>query len=354
MALGKQKNKTRKEIPPFPFREQEHKIVIAHRGASGYLPEHTLEAKAMAHNQRADYLEQDVVMTKDGRLIILHDHFLDRVTNVADKFPGRQRQDGRFYAIDFTLEEIKTLDFTEAFTIQDGKKTPIYPNRFPIWESSFKIHTLEEELEFINGLNKSTGNEAGIYVEIKAPWLHRREGKDITVKVLETLKKYGYFSKDHKAFLQIFDFNELKRIKTELMPKMGMDLKLIFLIARTEWKETYEQKSDGSWENYDYGWVFEENAMDKIAQYADGIGPDYHMLVDPSSKKGGIKLTPMTRNAKQRGLLVHPYTVRADDLPLYADSVWELYNILYFHAGADGVFTDFPDLAAEFLLHSSL
>lgn len=83
------------------------KVVIAHRGASGYLPEHTLPAKALAYAMKPDYIEQDVVMTKDDKLVVLHDHYLDRVTNVATVFPNRARKDGRFYAIDFTLAEIK-------------------------------------------------------------------------------------------------------------------------------------------------------------------------------------------------------------------------------------------------------
>ncbi|MCT7040174.1 glycerophosphodiester phosphodiesterase, partial [Salmonella enterica subsp. enterica serovar Pomona] len=98
------------------------KVVIAHRGASGYLPEHTLPAKAMAYAQGADYLEQDLVMTKDDHLVVLHDHYLDRVTDVADRFPNRARKDGRYYAIDFTLDEIKSLKFTEGFDIENGKK----------------------------------------------------------------------------------------------------------------------------------------------------------------------------------------------------------------------------------------
>lgn len=99
----------------------DNKIVIAHRGASGYLPEHTLPAKAMAYAQGADYLEQDLVMTKDDELIVLHDHYLDRVTDVAKRFPDRARKDGRYYAIDFTLAEIKSLKFTEGFEIENGK-----------------------------------------------------------------------------------------------------------------------------------------------------------------------------------------------------------------------------------------
>ncbi len=91
-------------------------LVIAHRGASGYLPEHTLEAKALAYGMKPDYIEQDVVMTKDDQLVVLHDHYLDRVTDVAERFPGRARADGRYYAIDFTLAEIKSLRVTEGST----------------------------------------------------------------------------------------------------------------------------------------------------------------------------------------------------------------------------------------------
>lgn len=143
------------------------KVVIAHRGASGYLPEHTLPAKAMAYAQGADFLEQDLVMTKDNELIVLHDHYLDSVTDVADRFPGRARKDGRFYAIDFTLPEIRSLKFTEAFEIKDGKKVQTYPNRFPMGKSSFHIHTFQEEIEFVQGLNKSTGKISAFTRKLK-------------------------------------------------------------------------------------------------------------------------------------------------------------------------------------------
>ena len=98
------------------------KIVIAHRGASGYLPEHTLAAKSMAYAMGANYIEQDVVMTRDDVLIVMHDITLDRTTDVAEKFPDRSRGDGRFYAIDFTLKEIRSLSATEGFRIKEGRK----------------------------------------------------------------------------------------------------------------------------------------------------------------------------------------------------------------------------------------
>ena len=90
-----------------------------------------------------------------------------------------------------------------------------------MWKSHFTIHTFEDEIEFIQGLEKSTGKKIGIYPEIKAPWLHHKEGKDIALETLKVLKKYGYDSKQDLVYLQTFDFNELKRIKTELLPKLA-------------------------------------------------------------------------------------------------------------------------------------
>ena len=129
------------------FAAHNGKIVIAHRGASGYLPEHTLESKALAFAQQADYLEQDLAMSKDGRLIVIHDHFLDGLTDVAKKFPNRKRTDGRYYVIDFTWAELQTLEMTENFTTKDGIQEAVYPNRFPLWKSDFKLHTFEDEIE---------------------------------------------------------------------------------------------------------------------------------------------------------------------------------------------------------------
>ena len=120
-------------------------IVIAHRGASGYLPEHTLPAKALAYGLGADFLEQDIVLTKDDVPVVLHDIYLDTVTDVARRFAGRQRADGRYYALDLTLAELKQLRVTERFNAKTGK--PVYPQRFPAEQSEFHLATLEEELK---------------------------------------------------------------------------------------------------------------------------------------------------------------------------------------------------------------
>lgn len=337
-------------MPIFSYAQT--KIVIAHRGASGYLPEHTLPAKAMAYAQGADFLEQDLVMTKDDQIIVLHDHYLDRVTDVDKKFPNRARKDGRYYAIDFSLAEIKSLNFTEGWTIENGIKKQDYPNRFPMEKSIFKIHTFAEEIEFIQGLNHSTDRNIGIYPEIKAPWFHQNEGKDISLAVLKVLKQYGYTSKDDLIYLQCFDPNELKRIKVELLPQLNINLKLVQLIAETSWQETFEKDNNGNLINYNYDWMFKPNAMQKIAEYADGIGPHYAMLVDESSTQNNIKLTSIVKEAHDNSLIVHPYTLRKDRLPKYVNSLDQLHNIIFNIANSDGVFTDFPDLTVNYLANT--
>ena len=325
-------------------------IVIAHRGASGYLPEHTLEAKSLAHEMGADYLEQDLVMTKDDRLVVLHDRYLDRVSDVAAVFPGRARKDGRFYAIDFTLAEMRTLRVTEGFEIDaEGKQVAVFPGRYPLWKGRFGVHTFAEELELIAGLNRTTGRTVGIYPEIKAPWFHRREGKDISVAALEVLARYGYTDRDHLAFLQCFDPNELRRIAGTLMPARKMRLKLVQLIAETAWGETMEKGGDGRWVNYDYGWMHQPGGMAKVAEYAQGVGPWKPMVVSNASTRKARVFTGLVGAAHAAGLKVHPYTFRADEgrVPAYARDFEDMVRIFVEEAGVDGVFSDFPDRALK-------
>jgi len=311
------------------------KIVIAHRGASGYLPEHTLAAKSMAYAMGATYIEQDVVMTRDDVLIVLHDITLDRTTDVSEKFPDRSRGDGRFYAIDFTLKEIRSLSATEGFRIQGGEKVQGYKNRFPMNTSSFGVPTLEEELELIQGLNRSTGKDVGIYPEIKQPEFHRDEGKDISSEVVKLLKKFGYTTKDHKVFLQTFSFEELKTIRNEILPEVGIDINLIQLIGS-------ESR---------YPWMFERDGMEKLTSFADGIGPSKGLVISSESTTSNLVITPLVSRAHAAGLKVHPYTYRMDpgQLPSYANDFQELLRQHYFDADVDGIFTDFPDKAVEFL-----
>jgi glycerophosphoryl diester phosphodiesterase len=172
-------------LTPEPLKEF---IVIAHRGASGYLPEHTLEGAALAHAMGVDYIEQDVVLTRDDALIVLHDLYLDAVTDVTERFPGRRRDDGRHYVIDFSLAEIRSLRVHER-TGPDG--APAFPGRVTDDQRSFRVPTLDEEIQLIQGLNRTTGRDVGLYVEPKAPAWHRAEGKDLVLAVLHLLARHG-------------------------------------------------------------------------------------------------------------------------------------------------------------------
>ena len=293
--------------------------VVAHRGASGYLPEHTLASKVMAHAMQADYIEQDVVLSKDDVPIVIHDILLDDVTNVLEKFPNRKREDGRYYVIDFTFKEIKTLAVTERFDSETGLQ--IYPNRFPKGTSSFRLHSLQDEIELIQGLNKSTGKNIGIYPEIKKPEFHHENGKDISKIVLNILSDYGYKTKNDKCIVQSFDAVELERIRKELKSQL-------FLVQLMEFSE-------------------QKNLLEFYASYADGIGPWYKHLIS-SKTADGFSFTPLIKEAHKLDLVVHPYTFREDQLDEF-DSFEQMIDVIIHQAGADGGFTDFPDRMREIL-----
>ena len=304
-------------------------IIIAHRGASAYLPENTLAAKALAYGMNPNFLEQDVVLTRDDQVIVLHDIHLDTVTNVEDVFPNRVRQDGRFYAIDFSLAEIKSLRVTERMTLKT--KTAVYPKRFPVFYSNFQIPTLIEEIELLIGLNKSTGKSIGLYTEIKSPAWHRKEGKDISRIVLKVLKNKGFETKFDNIYVQCFDPQEMKRIRFDL----GSQLKLIQLIGENEWNEA----------ETDYKFLQTPEGLKEIATYADGIAPWIPQVLQKQEGAMAYGISSLIRNAHTEGLSVHVYTLRADDLPSYVSSFQELVRAILLEANADGIFTDFPDSA---------
>lgn len=297
-------------------------LVIAHRGASGYLPEHTLECKAYAHALGADYLEQDVVLTGDGVPIVLHDIFLERVTDVAGMFPGRQRPDGRHYAIDFTLEEIRRLTVTER---RDRAGRQRWPARFSAPGMRFRIPTLAEELSFILGLNRSSGRAAGIYPEVKEPAWHHANGLDSSRAVLEVLGAAGFSRRDDNAFLQCFDRDELRRVRGEL----GCELRLVQLLDDEDWLA-----DPGSGDE-----------LDRIAEFADGIGVSLRWLFAPLHGDGPRASSGLVEAAHHRDLFVHAYTYREDELPRGLRGSAEAHRLLYEVAGVDGLFSDHPDVS---------
>ncbi len=169
---------------------------------------------------------------------------------------------------------------------------------------------------------------------------------------MNVLKQYGYDSKEDKVYLQCFDANELKRIHDELLPSMKMDLNLVQLMAYTDWNETMTYQGEQA-TPYSYDWMFEPDGMKKVAQYADGIGPWKPMLVDDKSTKDNIIIKPLMGEAKAAGLVVHPYTFRADKgrIAPYAENFDGMLDVFYNQVKVDGLFTDFPDKAVSFLNH---
>lgn len=300
-------------------------LLIAHRGASGYLPEHTLAAKALAYGLGADFLEQDVIATRDDQLVVLHDVHIDRVSDVVERFPDRARADGRWYARDFDLAELRSLRLFERMTAD--RAATVFPQRFPHRAGTFQIVTLAEEVEFVHGLNRATGRNVGIYPEIKRPAWHQQEGVDLSALVLQELGKAGYRQRSDPVYLQCFDARETRRLREEL----GCELRLVQLIGDNSWQEAAT----------DYESLKSPSGLARVAEYADAIGPWLEQLY---SVRGGQPMTSgFAEEAHRHGLAVHPYTFRADALPEGFDDFG--YMVRWFvdtlHIG--GLFTDFPD-----------
>jgi len=317
---------------------QSQKVVIAHRGASGYLPEHTFASKVMAYAMGTSYLEQDVVLTKDDQAIVLHDIYLDAVTDIVQCFPNRDREDGLHYAIDFTLKEIRSLKVHERIDLRTKKA--FYPKRFPSDHAIFRIHTLAEEIELIQGLNHRMGSEVGVYVEIKDPQWHQKEGKDITKIVLGILNQYGYQTGENRIVLQCFDVATLKRLKFDLKTRIP----LVQMLGENHW-----------WPNslVDYNYFRTPKGLEEIATYAIGIGPWIRHIYLGKDKHQKLLFTSLVRNAHSKGLIIHPYIFNKDQIPKGFKDFNELLNVFFFQLGVDGVFTDFPDLVTQFLKNSN-
>ena len=308
------------------------KIVIAHRGASGYLPEHTAEAKVLAHSFNVDYIEQDVVLSKDDIPIILHDIYLDDVSDVATKFPELKRQDGHFYVVDFTLSQLKSLNLFERFS--PITKKAIYPNRFPTQYGDFKISSLKEEIELIRGLNKSRNLNIGLYTELKRVDFHKSQGKDITKIVIQMLESYGYKGKEDNFYIQCFDFDELKRIRTHFKSQA----KLILLL-----EEPHINTSTQDATNTNYTYLMSPQGLTEASQYINGIGPHYSLTY--LKQNSHLIATPLVDLAHQLNLNIHIYTARKEDLPPQFNTLEDFLKFLYFDIKVDGVFCDFPDIA---------
>ncbi len=300
-------------------------LVIAHRGASGYLPEHTLVSMALAHGLGADYIEQDVVLSNDGVPMVLHDVHLDNTTNVGQIFPDRARADGRYYAIDFTLAELKKLTVFERRN-DNGKR--VFKERFPSDHLALRIPTLAEAIVLIKGLNKSRASQVGFYIELKSPRFHHESGWDIAKTVLKVLETHQLNTSTARVFLQCFDAATLRHLNHDL----HTPLPLIQLIGDNSW---------GEGESNDYDSMRSDAGLAAIAEYADGIGPWIPQLFDERYPNLG-------KRAHEHALLVHPYTLRADQFEPFVSFDEQHYKV-FVENRSDGAFTDFPDLTRQFI-----
>jgi glycerophosphoryl diester phosphodiesterase len=334
-------------------------LVIGHRGASGYRPEHTLESYLLAIQQGANYIEPDLVMTKDGHLIARHEPMLGGTTDVASKFGGERKStrmvDGvsttDYFASDFTLAEIKTLRAKQSNAGRDQS-----------FNGQFEIPTLDEVITLAKTQSALLGRPVGIYPEVKHSTFHDGifGARAFENKLVEQLHAAYGNSSTAPVFIQSFEVNNLQYLNTRT------DIKLVQLI------DADDVKPDGSMslvapyaQPYDFvvGWnprtfadLVTPEGLAFIKSYADGVGPWKPYLVttvaDGVDRTGDGKLTINDRRvdgstgvieaAHAAGLLIHTWTFRNDASGYgFADPQAEME--FYMRLGVDGVFTDFPD-----------
>jgi glycerophosphoryl diester phosphodiesterase len=307
-------------------------IAIAHRGASGYRPEHTLESYQLAIALGADFIEPDLVITKDGVLVARHENELSDTTDVADHPEFRDRATTRtidgiersgWFTEDFTLTELKTLRVRERLPFRDQA-----------WNGQFTIPTFAEILTLLQKTEQATGRSLGVYPETKHPSYFRAIGLPLESSMLTTLSDFGYDRADSPVFLQSFETENLKWLRSRT------ELPLIQLIGNATERQVDTARF--------YSELLTTEGLGAIASYADGIGPDKRWIVPVDRDRPDTLLpaTDLVNRAHAAGLQVHPYTFRSEPEflhPTYRDPLEEYEQ--FFELGVDGVFSDGVDVA---------
>ncbi len=330
-------------------------LVIAHRGASGYRPEHTLASYQLAMEMGADFIEPDLVITSDGVLIARHEPNIIETSNVSERpeYAARRKMkvvDGTvqagYFAEDFTLAEIKTLRAKQSRSYRDQS-----------FNGSFEIPTLTEIIQLVKNFEMTSGRRVGIYIETKHPSYFREQGLPLEERLVQELKAQK-FTDPGRIFIQSFEVKNLKDILAPLMRESGLRLPLVQLLGEPQ-EQPYDYKSAGRSETYSE-LMKPESLRGLIATYAAGIGPWKTSFVlrvpsEPSDLNGDGKkeateklgeVLPLVAAAHQAGLLVHPYTFRNEEqfLAVGYQSPLDEYRA-FGNLGIDGFFTDFPDTA---------
>ncbi len=312
-------------------------IIIAHRGASGERPEHTLGSYSLAIAQGADYIEPDLVLTKDGVLVARHENEISETTDVADKAEFADRKmtktiDGQkmtgWFTEDFTLAELKTLRAKE--------RLPQLRSANMAFDGQFDIPTFDEILALAKAQSAATGRTIGIYPETKHPSYFTAIGLPHEAPLLAALTKYGHVEKSAPVFIQSFEVENLKALR----PKTK--LRLIQLMAETG---SPPDRSDVT-----YAQMASAEGLKIVATYADGIGPNKAMVI-PRTLLGNLgDPTTLVADAHKVGLAVHPWTFRRENyfLPLAQKSGVDPRGVgdlnaeikAYLATGVDGIFSD--------------
>lgn len=327
--------------------------VIAHRGACGYRPEHTLAAFELAIEQGADYLEPDVVATKDGVLVVRHENEISCTTDVASrrefadrratKTIGREPVTG-WFTEDFTLAELKTLRVRERLSELRRANTR--------YDGRFDIVTLQEVVDLARRASARLGRAIGVYPETKNPAYFRAQGLALEERLVDVLHASGYRDADSKAVIQSFDADSLRRVA------LLTELPLVQLLNAWGQPCGYPPHAEDS--------VLPNLAtpegLHEIATYGQGVGPRLELIVPRDGAGRLLEPTAFVTAAHEAGLVVHAWTVRSENafLPTalrqgtaadagYAGRYGDVasYYEMLFDLGVDGVFSDQPDAALQ-------
>ncbi|MGH3715362.1 MAG: glycerophosphodiester phosphodiesterase [Micromonosporaceae bacterium] len=321
-------------------------LVIGHRGASGYRPEHTLGAYRLAIKQGADYIEPDLVSTKDGALVARHENEISGTTDVADhpEFAARRTTrtiDGTtvtgWFTEDFTLAELKTLRAKERLPQLRPDNTR--------YDGTYEIPTLQEVIDLARKESRRTGRTIGIYPETKHPTYFQSIGLPLEPALVATLRTNDLDDADDAVIIQSFETANLRALDTVV------DVPLAQLLNAGGKPYDFEVAGDPR----TYADLAKPEGLAWIASYADGVGVNKNLIVPRDSSGRLLAPTTLVGDAHAAGLVVHAWTFRNENTFLPADfrtgsdpAAWGDYAAeyeLFYSLGIDGLFSDFPDAA---------
>lgn len=322
-----------------------HPLVIGHRGASGHRPEHTLASYELAARMGADYIEPDLVATKDGVLVARHENEISTTTDVAERPEFADRKTTRtidgyevtgWFTEDFTLAELKTLRAKERLPQLRPDNTR--------YDGRYEVPTFQEVIDLTQRLSRDLGRDIGIYPETKHPSYFASIGLPLEPPLVRTLTRNGLNRKNAKVFVQSFEVSNLK----------ALDKALRVPLVQLVWTDGQPYDFTEAGDELTYADMITPEGLAEIATYADGVGPEKTMVIGWNDDDSLGAPTDLVPDAHDAGLVVHPYTFRAENAFLpsdhrssgdpaeHGDLARELRA--YYDLGVDGVFTDYPDL----------